>query len=140
MPRHKPKCSDQISPRLQKELHKETSQIFTIIFQRTLDPGVRVKIEAKLLQNKHHSHVSIKTGGTHDIVKHEVILTFTRYSPLTNTDSGQNIAVTFKPSTLHKKVDGLAQGQQTDVIIMDFNKAFVTVDYHKLVRKLNTWE
>jgi len=32
--------------------------------------------------------------------------------------------------------DSLDQGQQTDVIIMDFSKAFDKVDHHKLVYKL----
>ena len=32
--------------------------------------------------------------------------------------------------------DSLDQGQQTDVIAMDFSKAFDKVDYHKLVHKL----
>jgi len=32
--------------------------------------------------------------------------------------------------------DSLDQGQQTDVIVMDFSKAFDKVDHHKLVHKL----
>ncbi len=33
--------------------------------------------------------------------------------------------------------DSLEQGQQTDVIVMDFSKAFDKVDHHKLVQKLH---
>ena len=32
--------------------------------------------------------------------------------------------------------DSLDQGQQTDVIVIDFSKAFDKVDHHKLVHKL----
>ena len=32
--------------------------------------------------------------------------------------------------------DSLDQGQQTDVIVMDFSKAFDKVDHHKLVHKM----
>jgi hypothetical protein len=33
--------------------------------------------------------------------------------------------------------DNLDSGQQTDVIVMDFSKAFDKVDHHKLIHKLN---
>jgi len=34
--------------------------------------------------------------------------------------------------------DSLDQGQQTDVVFMDFSKTFDKVDHHKLVHKLQT--
>jgi len=43
----------------------------------------------------------------------------------------------FRPT--QEIADNLDQGQQTDVIVMDFSKAFNKDDHQKLVNKLNTW-
>jgi len=62
-------------------------------------------------------------------------LTLTTYFALSSTDSGQNTAVRLIGLT-QEIADSLDQGQQTDVIVMDFSKAFDKVDHHKLVHKL----
>ena len=45
-----------------------------------------------------------------------------------------------KPSSLffsHEVYDNIEQGKQTDIIVMDFSKAFDKVDHHKLLMKLH---
>ena len=64
-------------------------------------------------------------------------MTLTTYFALSNTNSGQNTAVKLNSLVLTQEIaDSLDQGQQTDVIVMDFSKALDKVDHHKLVHKL----
>ena len=65
-------------------------------------------------------------------------LTTDMYFVLSNTDSGQNTEhCEIQLADFTQEIaDNLDQGQQTDVIVMDFCKAFSKVDHHKLVHKL----
>ena len=148
---------DEISPRLLKELHTrhtEIAPILTIIFQRSLDTGIVPKdwkhaIITPAFKKGSKSKPSIYrpislTCIASKLMEHIIVSNMMDYFDTHNILCPQQHGFRWSKHSCETQLigftkeiaDSLDQGQQTDVIIMDFSKAFDKVDHHKLVHKL----
>ena len=144
---------DEISPRLLKELHSEIAPILTHIFQRSLDTGIvpddwRHAVISPVFKKGQKSKPSnyrpiSLTCIASKLLEHILVSNIMKYFDSHNILSPQQHGFRSKHSCETQLIgftqeiaDNLEQGQQSDVIIMDFSKAFDKVDHHKLIHKL----
>lgn len=150
---HKAQGPDEISPRLLKELHREIAPFLTIIFQRSLDTGIvpsdwkhaiitpafKKGSKSKPCNYRPISLTCIASKLMEHIIVSNMMDYFDTHSILCPQQHGfrsKHSCETQLIGFTQEISDSLDQGQQTDVIVMDFSKAFDKVDHHKLVHKL----
>ena len=144
---------DEISPRLLKELHNEVTPILTQIFQKSLETGIvpadwrhavisPVYKKGKKSQACNYRPISL-TCIASKLFEHILVSNIMSYFDSQNILSPQQHGFRSKHSCETQLIgftqeisDNMENGQQTDVIIMDFSKAFDKVDHHKLIHKL----
>ena len=150
---YKTQGPDKISPRLLKELHTEIAPILTLIFQRSLDTGIVpsdwkhatiTPAFKKGSKSKPSNYRPISlTCIASKLMEHIIVSNIMDYfdthnilSPYQHGFRSKHSCETQLIGFSQEIADSLDQGQQTDVIIMDFSKAFDKVDHHKLIHKL----
>lgn len=144
---------DEISPRLLKELHSQVAPILTHIFQLSLDTGIvpddwkhavisPVYKKGDKSKASNYRPISL-TCIASKLLEHIIVSNMMSYFDANNVLSPKQHGFRSKHSCETQLIgfsqeiaDSLDQGQQTDVIVMDFSKAFDKVDHHKLVHKL----
>ena len=147
---------DDIPCRLLKELAKEIAPILTIIFNQSLDTGVTPSD-----WNKANVAPIFKKGNTnspanyrpvsltcvcckileHIVVRH-VILHYEQHNILTQHQHGfraKHSCVSQLITTVHDLMTNHDKKVQTDVIVLDFSKAFDTVPHRRLLHKLDNY-
>ena len=144
---------DQISPRLLMELHTEVTPILTNIFQLSITTGIvpndwRHAIIAPVYKKGQKSKPSnyrpiSLTCIASKLIEHIIVSNIMSFYDENNLLSQYQHGFRSKHSCETQIIsftqevhDNLEQGQQTDVIVMDFSKAFDKVDHHKLISKL----
>jgi len=145
---------DQISPRILKELHKEISPIICKIFQLSLSSGIvpsdwKKAIIAPVFKNGSRSKPSnyrpisltcIVSKLMEHIIVSNLMSHFDKHqllSPFQHGFRSKHSCETQLISFSKELFDSPENGQQTDVIVMYFSKAFDKVDHHKLIDKLS---
>jgi len=144
---------DEISPRLLKELHTQVAPILTYIYQLSLDTGIvpddwkhavispvyKKGDKSKASNYRPISLTCIASKILEHILVSNIMSHFdanTILSPKQHGFRSKHSCETQLIGFSQEIADSLDQGQQTDVIVMDFSKAFDKVDHHKLVHKL----
>ena len=150
---HKAAGPDSIRPLILKELHLEISPILTLIFQRSLDTGevpdewrqanvapIYKKGPKQIPAN--YRPVSL-TCICSKLMEHILSSNFMRHLEANNILYGKQHGFRAKRSCetqllelvedLHRNIQA---GQQTDLIVMDFAKAFDKVSHARLLHKL----
>ena len=145
---------DQISPRVLKELHTETAPILTKIFKLSLDTGIvpsdwktatiapvfKKGLRSKASNYRPISLTCIASKMMVHIITSNLMTHFDKHRLLTPLQHGfrsKRSCETQLISFCTETYDSLDNGQQTDIIVMDFSKAFDKVDHHKLIYKLS---
>ncbi len=147
---------DEIPPRILKEVAHELAPILTKIFQTSLDSGQlpedwrranvspiykkgdRTRAEnyrpvsltsvcCKVLEHVLHSHIM------HHLDTHNILTQYQHGFRKGHSTESQLI------QTIHDLTLSFDKRTQTDVIILDFSKAFDTVPHHRLLRKLDQY-
>ena len=144
---------DQISPRVLKELHHEVAPILCKIFKSSLETGIvpldwKRAIIAPVYKKGPKSKPSnyrpisltcIASKLMEHIIVSNLMTYFDKYNILSSYQHGfrsRRSCETQLISFTQELFDNLELGKQTDVIVMDFSKAFDKVDHHKLCHKL----
>ena len=153
---HKATGPDGISPRILKELAPELAPILSFIYQTSLNTGKlpqdwktanispifkkgdRVKasnyrpvsltsVACKLLEHVIHSHI-MKYFDAHNVL-----------TPQQHGSRQAHSCETQLIQTVHDFTTSLNNNTQTDVVIMDFSKAFDVVPHNRLLLKLSQY-
>ena len=145
---------DQISPRLLKELHAEVTPILTHILQLSLTTGIvpddwrhatvaPVYKKGPKYKPSNYRPISL-TCIASKIMEHILVSNIMSFfdehnilSPYQHGFRSKHSCETQLISFSQEVHDNLEDGQQTDIIVMDFSKAIDKVDHHKLTLKLN---
>jgi len=131
-----------ISPRLLKELHTEIAHILTIIFQRSLDTGIvpndwkhaiitpafKKGSKSKPSNYRPISLTCIASKLMEHIIVSNMMDNFDTHNILCPQQHGfrsKHSCETQLIGFTQEIEDSLDQGQQTDVIVMDFSKALI---------------
>ena len=147
---------DDISPRIFKELSHELAPILSVIFQASLDSGqlpedwrnanvspIYKKGDRTRAENyRPVSLTSVCCKVLEHVVHSHVMKHFDCYKVLTKYQHGFRKGHSTESQliqTLHDFTNSFDQRTQTDVIIMDFSKAFDTVPHQRLLLKLNQY-
>ena len=144
---------DEISPKLLKELHHEIAPILTKIFKGSLHSGIvpddskstfvapvykkgpKCKpsnyrpISLTCIASKLMEHILVSNIMTH-FDSNDIL------SPFQHGFRSKHSCETQLISFTQEIFDNLEDGKQTDLIIMDFSKAFNKVDHNLLIYKL----
>jgi len=144
---------DNIKPLVLKELSKQISPIITLLFQKSLDSGILPKVwtSANVIPlykkgNKEDpanyrpiSLTCILCKSLEHIVSSNLSAHFNKYNILYDLQHGFREKRSCETQLL-QLIDDLARnmssGQQTDLILLDFSKAFDKVNHLKLLFKL----
>jgi len=144
---------DELPPRVLKELHHEIAPILTIIFRSSLETGCvppdwRSAVVAPVYKKGSKSKASnyrpisltcIASKLLEHILVSNIMTHFDSNDLLSQYQHGfrsKHSCESQLISFTQEVYDNLEQGQQTDVIVMDFSKAFDKVDHNKLIFKL----
>ena len=150
---NKASSPDQISPRVLKELHHEISPILCKIFKFSLSTGIVphdwktatiAPVYKKGPKSKPSNYRPISlTCIVSKLMEHIIVSNMMDFydknnilSPLQHGFRSKRSCETQLVSFTQEVFDSLDKGHQTDVIVMDFSKAFDKVDHHKLIHKL----
>jgi len=144
---------DQISPRLLKTLSKEIAPFLTKIFRSSLDTGMvpsdwRSASVAPIFKKgakckpSNYRPISL-TCIASKLMEHIIVSNLMNYfdnknilSPFQHGFRSNHSCETQLTGFSQEIFDNLESGKQTDVIIMDFSKAFDKVDHQLLIYKL----
>ena len=150
---HKAAGPDELSPKILKELHSELAPVLTKIFNQSLKTGivpddwkhaVIAPVFKKGPKSKPSNYRPISlTCIASKLLEHILVSNIMSYFDQHNILSPKQHGFRSKHSCETQLLgftqeisDNLEAGKQTDVIVMDFSKAFDKVDHHKLVHKL----
>ena len=144
---------DEISPKLLKELHYEIAPILTKIFRSTLHSGIvpdgcNSALVARVYKKDPNRKASkyrpisltcIASKLMEHILVSNIMTHFDSNNLLTPFQHGfrsKHSCETQLISFTQEIFDNLENGKQSDLIIMDFSKAFEKVDHNLLIYKL----
>jgi len=139
---------DQISPRLLKELHHEIAPVLTHIYQISLKSGIvpndwKHAVIAPVFKKGPKCNPSnyrpisltcIASKLMEHILVSNIMSFYDEHNILSQFQHGfrsKHSCETQLISFSQEVYDNLEQGQQTDIIVMDFSKAFDKVDHHE---------
>jgi hypothetical protein len=145
---------DEISPRILKELHHEISPILTKIFKLSFETGIvppdwKSAVVAPIYKKGPKSKASnyrpisltcIASKIMEHILVSNIMTHYDNNNLLSQYQHGfrsKHSCETQLISFTQEVFDNLENGKQTDVIVMDFSKAFDKVDHNKLIHKLD---
>lgn len=144
---------DEISPRLLKELHHEIAPFLLKIFQSSLKTGIVpndwksalvAPVYKKGPKSKPSNYRPISlTCISSKLMEHILVSNIMNHfdsndllNPFQHGFRSKHSCETQLVSFTQEIVDNLESGKQTDLIIMDFSKAFDKVDHNLLIYKL----
>ena len=144
---------DEISPKILKELHHEIAPILTLIFNLSLETGVvpldwrRADVvpvykkgsKSKACNYRPISLTCIASKLLEHILVSNIMSHFDDNTLLSQYQHGfrsKHSCESQLISFTQEVYDNLGNGNQTDIIVMDFSKAFDKVDHNKLIYKL----
>ena len=144
---------DEISPKILKELHHEIAPILTLIFNLSLETGVvpldwrRADVvpvykkgsKSKACNYRPISLTCIASKLLEHILVSNIMSHFDDNTLLSQYQHGfrsKHSCESQLISFTQEVYDNLENGNQTDIIVMDFSKAFDKVDHNKLIYKL----
>ena len=136
---------DEISPKILKELHHEIAPILTLIFNLSLKTGVvtiywrtadvvpeyKKGSKSKASNYRPISLTCIASKLLEHILVSNIMSQYQHGFRSEHSCESQLISFT------QEVYDNLENGNQTDIIVMDFSKAFDKVDHNKLIYKLS---
>ena len=143
---------DKLSPRFLKEVSKELSPLYTLLFQKSVDEGqvptqwrtadvLPIFKKGEKYDPANYRPVSL-TAITSKLLEHMMaksIMTHLEDNGLpTNSQHGFRSKRSCETQLLNftqELVKGMADGQQYDVNVMDFSKAFDRVPHRRLLLK-----
>ena len=144
---------DEISPKLLKELHHEIAPILTKIFKSSLHSGIvpddwksalvaPVYKEGPKCKPSNYRPISL-TCIASKLMEHILVSNIMTHfdsndilSPFQHGFRSKHSCETQLISFTQEIFDNLEEGKQTDLIIMDFSKAFDKVDHNLLIYEL----
>ena len=147
---------DGISPRVLKEFASEIAPILTIIFQTSLDSGIipndwkhanispiyKKGERTKASNYRPVSLTSVSCKLCEHIVHSHIMSFLDKHKILTTSQHGfrsGHSCETQLIQTIHDFTSSLDNKTQTDVVIMDFSKAFDTVPHNRLLLKCSQY-
>ena len=145
---------DEISPKILKELHHEIAPILTLIFNLSLETGVvpidwrtagvvpvyKKGSKSKASNYRPISLTCIASKMLEHILVSNIMSHFHDNNLLSQYQHGfrsEHSCESQLISFTQEVYDNLENGNQTDIIVMDFSKAFDKVDHNKLIYKLS---
>ena len=144
---------DEISPRLLKELHHEIAPILTKIYRSSLSTGIvpndwKTALVAPVYKKgpkykpSNYRPISL-TCIASKLIEHILVLSIMTHfdsndllNPFQHGFRSKHSCETQLVNFTQEIFDNLENGKQTDLIIMDFSKAFDKVDHNLLIYKL----
>ena len=145
---------DEISPKILKELHHEIAPILTLIFNLSLETGVvpidwrtadvvpvyKKGSKSKASNYRPISLTCIASKLLEHILVSNIMSHFDDNNLLSQYQHGfrsEHSCESQLISFTQEVYDNLENGNQTDIIVMDFSQAFDKVDHNKLIYKLS---
>ena len=147
---------DEISPKILKELHREIAPILTLIFNLSLETGVvpidwrtadvvPVYKKGSMSKASNYRPISLKCIASkllENILVSNSMSHFDDNNLLSQYQHGfrsehscESQLISFSQEV--RVYDNLENGNQTDIIVVDFSKAFDKFDHNKLIYKLS---
>ena len=145
---------DEISLKILKEIHHEIAPILTLIFKLSLETGVvpidwrtadvvpvyKKSPKSKASNYRPISLTCIASKLLEHILVSNIMSHFDDNNLLSRYQHGfrsEHSCESQLISFTQEVYDNLENGNQTDIIVMDFSKAFDRVDHNKLIYKLS---
>ena len=144
---------DEIPPKILKELAPEVAPILTLIFKSSLNTGqlpqdwktanvspiFKKGDRTKASNYRPVSLTSVPCKILEHVIHSHIMRYFDKYDILTSQQHGFRSAHSCETQliqTIHDLTSSLNSNTQTDIVIMDFSKAFDVVPHNRLLLKL----